>query len=200
MNEIMFYVNSILLGIGLAMDAFSVSLADGLSEPKMKNSKMSFIAGLFAFFQALMPMIGWICVHTVVKYFEKLQILIPFIALGLLSYIGVKMLIDGIKNKECESECCKLCIKALLIQAIGAERIEALCDEFCRETSEALEKNGFSVKKRISPGYGKFPLSAQKTLFSFMDFRGKIGLTLNESLIMSPTKSVTAIFGFVKAL
>ena len=104
MNEIMFYVNSVLLGIGLAMDAFSVSLADGLSEPKMKNSKMSFIAGLFAFFQALMPMIGWICVHTVVKYFEKLQILIPFIALGLLSYIGVKMLIDGIKNKECEHE------------------------------------------------------------------------------------------------
>ena len=90
--------------------------------------------------------------------------------------------------------------KALLIQAIGAERIEALCDEFCREQSEILEKRGFSVKKRISPGYGKFPLSAQKTLFSFMDFRGKIGLTLNESLIMSPTKSVTAIFGFVKAL
>ena len=125
MNEIMFYVNSVLLGIGLAMDAFSVSLADGLSEPKMKNSKMSFIAGLFAFFQALMPMIGWICVHTVVKYFEKLQIFIPFIALALLSYIGVKMLIDGIKNKECENECSKLCIKALLIQAL-ATSIDAL--------------------------------------------------------------------------
>jgi putative Mn2+ efflux pump MntP len=121
----MFYINSILLGIGLAMDAFSVSLADGLSEPKMKNSKMSFIAGLFAFFQALMPMIGWICVHTVVKYFEKLQIFIPFIALALLSYIGIKMLIDGIKNKECENGCCKLCMKTLLIQAL-ATSIDAL--------------------------------------------------------------------------
>ena len=138
MNEIMFYVNSILLGIGLAMDAFSVSLADGLSEPKMKNSKMSFIAALFAFFQALMPMIGWICVHTVVKYFEKLQILIPFIALGLLSYIGVKMLIDGIKNKECESECCKLCIKALLIQAL-ATSIDALSVGFTIASHSLME-------------------------------------------------------------
>ena len=86
--------------------------------------------------------------------------------------------------------------KALLIQAIGAERIEAICDEFCREQSEILEKRGFSAMKRISPGYGKFPLSAQKKLFSLMDFGGKIGLTLNESLLMSPSKSVTAIFGF----
>jgi putative Mn2+ efflux pump MntP len=138
MNEIMFYINSILLGIGLAMDAFSVSLADGLSEPKMKNSKMSFIAGLFAFFQALMPMIGWICVHTVVKYFEKLQIFIPFIALALLSYIGIKMLIDGIKNKECENGCCKLCMKTLLIQAL-ATSIDALSVGFTIASHSLVE-------------------------------------------------------------
>ncbi len=88
--------------------------------------------------------------------------------------------------------------KALLIQAIGAERIEALCDEFCHEQREVLEKSGFSVMKRISPGYGKFSLSAQKKLFSLMNFGGTIGLTLNESLLMSPSKSVTAIFGFKK--
>lgn len=138
MNEIMFYINSILLGMGLAMDAFSVSLADGLSEPKMKNSKMSFIAGLFAFFQALMPMIGWICVHTVVKYFEKLQIFIPFIALALLSYIGIKMLIDGIKNKECENGCCKLCMKTLLIQAL-ATSIDALSVGFTIASHSLME-------------------------------------------------------------
>ena len=138
MNEIMFYINSILLGIGLAMDAFSVSLADGLSEPKMKNSKMSFIAGLFAFFQALMPMIGWICVHTVVNYFEKLQIFIPFIALALLSYIGIKMLIDGIRNKECENGCCKLCMKTLLIQAL-ATSIDALSVGFTIASHSLME-------------------------------------------------------------
>ena len=60
-----FFIKSFLLGVGLAMDAFSVSLANGLNEPKMKKGKMCGIAGVFALFQALMPMIGWICVHTV---------------------------------------------------------------------------------------------------------------------------------------
>lgn len=61
----LFFVNSTLLGIGLAMDAFSVSLANGLNEPDMKKPKMCGVAGVFAFFQAAMPMIGWICVHTI---------------------------------------------------------------------------------------------------------------------------------------
>ena len=66
--NLMFFVNSALLGIGLAMDAFSVSLANGLNEPKMKFGRMSFIAGSYAFFQFAMPMIGWICVHTIITY------------------------------------------------------------------------------------------------------------------------------------
>ena len=65
--SVLFFFNSILLGVGLSMDAFSVSLANGLSEPEMNRKKMSVIAGVFAFFQALMPMIGWICVHTMVQ-------------------------------------------------------------------------------------------------------------------------------------
>ena len=60
-----FLLKSVLLGIGLAMDAFSVSLANGLHEPKMRFPRMALIAGTFAFFQFLMPMIGWECVHTV---------------------------------------------------------------------------------------------------------------------------------------
>ena len=83
-----FIFNSILLGVGLAMDAFSVSLANGLSEPNMKKRKMCGIAGVFALFQALMPMIGWVCVHTVVQYFEAFEAFIPWIALGLLLFIG----------------------------------------------------------------------------------------------------------------
>ena len=72
-----FFVNSILLGVGLAMDAFSVSLANGLQDPKMKRGKMAGIAGVFAGFQALMPMLGWICVHTVMQYFEAFEKFIP---------------------------------------------------------------------------------------------------------------------------
>ena len=76
-----FFFNSILLGVGLAMDAFSVSMANGLNEPTMKKNRMSMIAGVFAFFQFLMPMIGWICVHTIVQYFQMFEKFIPWIAL-----------------------------------------------------------------------------------------------------------------------
>ena len=92
--------NSILLGIGLAMDAFSVSLANGLNEPKMKFPRVFLIAGTFAVFQFLMPLIGWLLVHTVAKvllFFEKI---IPYIALALLLAIGGKMLFDGIKENR----------------------------------------------------------------------------------------------------
>ena len=64
-----FFLNSILLGAGLAMDAFSVSLANGLGDPHMKKTRMCGIAGVFAGFQFAMPMIGWICVHTIVQAF-----------------------------------------------------------------------------------------------------------------------------------
>ena len=69
-----FFTNSILLGIGLAMDAFSVSLANGLNEPKMKARKVCAIAGTFAIFQALMPMLGWFCVHNLMKLFKVYMI------------------------------------------------------------------------------------------------------------------------------
>ena len=120
-----FFFNSVLLGIGLAMDAFSVSLANGLNEPKMKRCKMYSIAGVFAFFQALMPMLGWICVHTIVQYFKSFEVLIPWIALLLLLFIGGKMLIEGMKNKESNEEHGGVGLAALLIQGV-ATSIDAL--------------------------------------------------------------------------
>ena len=99
-----FLFNSVLLGIGLAMDAFSVSLANGLNEPYMKKSRMCGIAGVFAFFQALMPMVGWICIHTIVNYFQAFEKCIPWIALALLGYIGGKMLLEGIRGGDEEDE------------------------------------------------------------------------------------------------
>lgn len=124
----MFFFNSALLGIGLAMDAFSVSLANGLNEPKMNKVKICSIAGIFAFFQALMPMIGWICVHTVVQYFTAFEKFIPWIALILLVFIGGKMFIEGIKGNDCandECNCKKIGITALLVQGV-ATSIDAL--------------------------------------------------------------------------
>ena len=121
----LFFVNSIMLGVGLAMDAFSVSMANGLNEPNMKRKKMCIVALVFAGFQALMPMIGWICVHTVVQYFAAFEKLIPWIALGLLGFIGGKMLIEGIKNNEEEVEVSGVGLSALLVQGV-ATSIDAL--------------------------------------------------------------------------
>lgn len=122
-----FFFNSILLGIGLAMDAFSVSLANGLNEPHMKGRRMCLIAGVFGFFQALMPMTGWVCVHTIVEHFRSFEKLIPWIALILLGYIGGKMLIEGIRNKddEEEAEVSGVGFAALLVQGV-ATSIDAL--------------------------------------------------------------------------
>ena len=120
-----FFFNSILLGVGLAMDAFSVSLANGLNEPCMKKGRMMGIAGIFSFFQCLMPLIGWLCVHTVVQYFSALEKFIPWIALILLCFIGGKMLYEGIRCKEEDCGCGKIGFVGLLVQGI-ATSIDAL--------------------------------------------------------------------------
>lgn len=120
-----FFFNSILLGVGLAMDAFSVSLANGLNDPYMKKKKMCGIAGVFAVFQALMPMIGWICVHTIVQYFKEFEKFIPWIALILLAFIGGGMLKDGIKGGEEETGGAAVGFVALMVQGV-ATSIDAL--------------------------------------------------------------------------
>ena len=127
---LVFFLNSIMLGVGLAMDAFSVSLVNGLAEPSMKRGRMCGIAGVFAFFQALMPMIGWICVHTVMQYFKSFEKMIPWIALLLLGYIGGKMLFTGIRDAKHKSraernERSGVGFAALILQGI-ATSIDAL--------------------------------------------------------------------------
>ena len=124
MWSIIFFVNSCLLGVGLAMDAFSVSLANGLHEPHMGVRRMSLIAGVFAFFQFAMPMIGWICVHTIVQYFTFFEKLIPWIALLLLGYIGGGMLKEGLSGETDEVKA-GVGVKVLLMQGV-ATSIDAL--------------------------------------------------------------------------
>ena len=126
MWNLMFFVNSILLGVGLAMDAFSVSVANGLKEQKMKGHRMSLIAGVYALFQFAMPMMGWFSVHTIVAYFQAFEKFIPWIALILLLYIGGKMLIEGIKGEENENPVNgQLSLFTLIVQGI-ATSIDAL--------------------------------------------------------------------------
>ncbi|MCR5656149.1 MAG: manganese efflux pump MntP family protein [Butyrivibrio sp.] len=123
----LFLLNSILLGVGLAMDAFSVSIADAMANPTMKNSRKNLIAGTYAIFQFLMPVIGYACVHKAATVFTEFQKFIPWIALILLAYIGGKMLLEGLRNQfgEEEVEPADLTLKLLLVQGI-ATSIDAL--------------------------------------------------------------------------
>lgn len=122
-----FFLFSAALGVGLAMDAFSVSLANGLNEPEMGYGKMCLIGAAFAVFQAVMPTIGWICVHTIVEKFRAFEKFVPWIALILLLYIGTGMVRDGLKEKKEPGtvEKKKLTLKMLFVQAV-ATSIDAL--------------------------------------------------------------------------
>lgn len=119
-----FFIVSIMFGFGLAMDAFSVSLANGMNEKRMKFGRMCTIAGVFAFFQALMPLLGWVAVHTILEYFNGFSKFIPYIALALLAYIGGKMIWEGL-HKNCDCEDCSVGLWGLVVQGI-ATSIDAL--------------------------------------------------------------------------
>ena len=123
--NLLFVFNSVLLGVGLAMDAFSVSLANGLNEPDMKKGRMNLIAGSYGFFQFAMPMAGWICVHFIAEKFQAFQKFIPYIALALLLYIGLGMLFE--KPEENSTETNERCLSfgTLIVQSI-ATSIDAL--------------------------------------------------------------------------
>lgn len=84
--------------------------------------------------------------------------------------------------------------RALLLHAIGTERVECLCDQLMLDLNRT---KGWRFRPRVSPGYGDWPLTAQRELFALLDCERQIGLTLNESLIMSPSKSVTAVAGIL---
>lgn len=118
-------LTSILLGIGLAMDACAVSMANGLNEPQMKVGKISLIAFVFGFFQAAMPLIGWTCVHFIAQKFEAFSTTLPWISLALLGFIGGKMIYEGFHPSEETTDAKQLTLVVLLTQAV-ATSIDAL--------------------------------------------------------------------------
>ena len=123
--DALFFINSVLFGVGLAMDAFSVSVANGLREPHMRGRRMALIAGTFAFFQIVMPLAGWLCVHTVAVAFAAAQKAIPWIALALLAYLGGTMIREGLHPSSDGGEALPVGLAALLGQGV-ATSIDAL--------------------------------------------------------------------------
>ncbi len=139
-----FFLENIILGIGLSMDAFSVSLANGLSEPKMKFPKVALISAIFAIPQFLMPLIGWTCVHTVAEHFIIFRKLIPWIALILLSYLGANMLFSGIRNGYEREISSSVNIGALLITGI-ATSVDTLSVGFTISSYNFAEALGCAI-------------------------------------------------------
>ena len=137
-----------LLGVGLAMDAFSVSVANGLADSGMNKGRMFSIAGTFAGFQFLMPMIGWLLVTEAARVFKWFSPLIPWIALVLLLIIGGGLLKDGIEElreskagtaKEAEpEETARLTFRALMMQGV-ATSIDALSVGFTTASYNSMQ-------------------------------------------------------------
>ncbi len=143
MIDFHFIINSILFGAGLAMDAFSVSIANGLNEPGMRKRRAAVISGTFAFFQFAMPLAGWFCVHTIVRYFSAIDRFVPLIGFVLLLFIGIKMILDSVRGKP-EDEKPAVGFFGLVVQGI-ATSIDALSVgftiadyPFCTALIEAL--------------------------------------------------------------
>lgn len=148
--NLLFILNSILFGIGLAMDAFSVSVANGLRNPHMHTSRRMIIAGTFGCFQTVMPLLGWFCVHSIAEAFQAFQPYIPWIALVLLAFIGGKMIWEGIHD---QSEAESLQGGALFIQGI-ATSIDALSVGFTIAEYELI----FAVTESLIIGIVTFGL------------------------------------------
>ena len=123
--DFLFFLNSVLFGVGLAMDAFSVSVANGLREPDMTRPRRVGIAGLYAGFQTLMPLLGWVCVHAAAQRFAVFARFIPWIALALLLYIGIGMIREAAKPKPEDAAPAALTPRVLLLQGV-ATSIDAL--------------------------------------------------------------------------
>ena len=162
----LFIFNSILFGIGLAMDAFSVSLANGLRDPHMPVSRRLTIAGTFGFFQTLMPLLGWLCVHSIAEAFQSVQRFIPWIALILLLFIGIKMIRESVSGQE-EGE--TLQGGALFIQGI-ATSIDALSVGFTIAEYDLV----FAVTESVIIGLVTFGICAAGVFLG-----GKIGTRLS---------------------
>ena len=122
--DIVFFLNNILLGIGLAMDAVSVSVVSGLKEPEMKRRRMALIAAVFGGFQFLMPLSGWLFVVFLESVFTVIRPFIPWVAALILSFLGVRMIVEAFQSGE-ESKGVGIGMGALLLQGV-ATSIDAL--------------------------------------------------------------------------
>ncbi len=125
MNIFRFILNGVIFGAGLAMDAFTVSMADGVCEKDLTKHRVFLIAGTFGLFQTLMPLLGWFLVRTVLDSFRVLNRFVPWIALALLLFLGIRMILEGVRDRKEEVRNTEVTLGMLLLQGV-ATSIDAL--------------------------------------------------------------------------
>ncbi|MCH5163354.1 MAG: manganese efflux pump [Clostridiales bacterium] len=110
------YINGLLFGLGLAVDSFLIALTDGLDNPNVKIGKLALLAAMFAAFQILMPMLGWLCMHTVAVYVDYFDKVLSWIAFAVMLFFGVRMIVDGVKKQPLERKERDIGISAVILQ------------------------------------------------------------------------------------
>lgn len=159
------------------MDTFSVSIVNTLNEPNMPKRKMCGMSFVYAAFQAIMPLIGWFCVHTIIEYFKVVQPYIPWVALILLLYIGGKMLLEGlgvIKEEEEEGTKTSLTLGILMVQGI-ATAIDALSVGFTiAEYNAALALVAALIIAAVTFGISMFGAIIGKTIGTKLSSKASI--------------------------
>lgn len=142
MNIVSFLLKSVLMGVALAMDAFSVSVADGLNHPEMKRTQRMYVTGAFGLFQFLMPLTGWVLVNFAEKLFSGIVPYVPYIGFLILFILGVKMMIEGWRERKNpsqeETQESVIGFRLILLQAV-ATSIDALSVGFVTADCSALE-------------------------------------------------------------
>ena len=120
----MFFLNSVLLGIGLATDAFSVSVSNGLREPQMAARKRLFMASVFGGFQTVMPLAGYAVIRAAVAVFQAIESVVPYIALVILAFLGIRTIVETVKGERTGEEA-RVSKKLIFLQGF-ATSIDAL--------------------------------------------------------------------------
>ena len=142
MFDFSFFFNCILLGLALAVDAFSVSIANGLSENGRSLRQTLFVSGTFGLFQFVMPLIGWVLVKTFVSFFSLPKFIIPLAAMLILGFLGIKMLVGSRKEKS--DEAVAIGTGAVLFQGV-ATSLDALSVGLTIADYDAIEAHVCSL-------------------------------------------------------
>ena len=179
---LLFLLNSLFLGVALAMDAFSLSVANALAEKNIRFRKIFAYCGTFAFFQMIMPLTGWFCLHFFVSRFMIFIKFVPWISLVILLFLGIKMIVQSLSGEE----------------EVRDEKLSQKAAQTEKEAACSKEEKGFSAfwaffLTLLFQGLAT-SLDALSVGFTIVDYDFQMALIV--SLIIAAVTFVICLLGF----